>query len=623
MGEIEPTGTRRHSRSHRWLIALATTALVATTTAVPAGVAAADATYRNPLQPAIPGNGIVESCADPTVIQSQIPGDPAWYMYCTTDPLNDADRNADGDFVFHKIPMLRSLDLVEWTYMGDAFAANPSWAEPTAGLWAPEIQYFNGQYYLYYGVTDVRDSVSGEADCPFDNAIGVATSPGPLGPWTDSGGPVVEPRRGGGGCNFFWTFDPDVLLAPGGQKYIYYGSYYGGVQARVLSPDGLAAPEASAVQITIPNRYEGSEVVHRDGFYWYFGSATNCCNGPLTGYSVFAGRSTSPTGPFVDRDGVSLLAGRVGGIPVISMNGNRWVGPGHQTSFVDHDGQWWMIYHAIDRDDPYFEGAVGFTKRPVLLDPLDWRDGWPTVRGGYWASDTTVPAPAAQPGEATAYAPSFKPDDQPKNLLPDYSDEFDDASLSPAWSWVRPPAAGTYGEEGGSFRLDAQKADLFVDSNNASVLVRPAPGDSWMLETKVRLDLPAEGCCHNYTQAGVVVYANDDEYLKLVHVSIWETRQTEFAKEVASVPAGYPRYGNTVVSAPGEWTWLRIVRRVEGRQEQYTAYTSRDGSAWSRGGTWTHRLREEVRIGLVSMGEPPDQEWRAWFDYVRVYRLER
>jgi arabinan endo-1,5-alpha-L-arabinosidase len=154
------------------------------------------------------------------------------------------------------------------------------------------------------------------------------------------------------------------------------------------------------------------------------------------------------------------------------------------------------------------------------------------------------------------------------------------------------------------------------------VLVRPAPGDSWMLETKVRLDLPAEGCCHNYTQAGVVVYAGDDAYVKLVHVSIWETRQTEFAKEVASVPTGYPRYGNTVVSAPNEWTWLRIVRRVDGRQEQYTAYTSRDGTTWSRGGTWTHRLRGDLRIGLVSMGEPPGQEWRAWFDYVRVYRLK-
>jgi arabinan endo-1,5-alpha-L-arabinosidase len=304
------------------------------------------------------------------------------------------------------------------------------------------------------------------------------------------------------------------------------------------------------------------------------------------------------------------------------MNGNRWVGPGHQTTFRDHDGQWWVIYHAVDRNDPYFKDEVGFTKRPPLLDPLDWRNGWPTVRGGYWASDSELPAPAAQPTDTTAYVPRFKPDDRPKTLLPDYSDEFNEGSLSAAWSWVRQPAAGTYGESAGSFRFDAQKADLYVDSNNASVLVRPAPGDSFVVETKVRLDLPAEGCCHNYTQAGLVIYANDDAYLKLVHVSIWETRQTEFAKEVASAPPGYPRYGNTVVASPSEWTWLRIVRRIDGPREQYTAYTSRDGIHWTRGGTWTHRLRGDVRIGLVSMAEPGDQEWRAWFDYVRVYRLD-
>ncbi len=60
------------------------------------------------------------------------------------------------------------------------------------------------------------------------------------------------------------------------------------------------------------------------------------------------------------------------------MNGNRWVGTGHNTVFQDFDGQWWTIYHAVDQDSLYFAGAVGFTKRPALLDPLDWVDGWPS-----------------------------------------------------------------------------------------------------------------------------------------------------------------------------------------------------------------------------------------------------
>ena len=96
-----------------------------------------------------------------------------------------------------------------------------------------------------------------------------------------------------------------------GQKYIFFGSYYGGIAARELSADGLQsnpAPE-SQVQITIPNRYEGAEVVFRDGYWYLFVSATNCCNGPLTGYSVFVGRSVNVLGPYVDREGVSLLRG--------------------------------------------------------------------------------------------------------------------------------------------------------------------------------------------------------------------------------------------------------------------------------------------------------------------------
>ena len=39
-------------------------------------------TYRNPLEPTVPGDGIVESCADPTVIRGQ-EGEGLWYMYCT------------------------------------------------------------------------------------------------------------------------------------------------------------------------------------------------------------------------------------------------------------------------------------------------------------------------------------------------------------------------------------------------------------------------------------------------------------------------------------------------------------------------------------------------------------
>jgi arabinan endo-1,5-alpha-L-arabinosidase len=379
--------------------------------------------------------------------------------------------------------------------------------------------------------------------------------------------------------------------------------------------------------VAVANKYEGAEVAKRGGYYYLFVSATDCCRGPLTGYSVFVGRSTSPTGPFLDRSGADLnddermddpTNARVGGSVVLSMNGNRWVGPGHNTVFQDFDGQWWTIYHAVDRNEPYFAGSVGFTKRPALLDPLDWVNGWPTVRGGHWASDEPMPAPAAQPGQSTDYTPQLAAWDTPDDKLGYASDEFNSQNLHPHWDWVREPAADQFGFANHSLWFNTQAADLFENSNNASVLTEPAPAGDYLVETKVRVNVPDEGCCFNYVQGGLVVYGDDDNYVRLVSVSIWNTRQTEFGKELFPVPAGYPRYGNTVVGPPGEWTWLRIVKRTVDGVEHYRAYTSRDGKIWERGGVWTHQLGTNAKIGLVSMG---GSGFIAEFDYVRVYTV--
>ena len=612
-------------------------------------------TYTNPLAPAVAGGGTVDSCADPAVLRGRADEAGSWFMYCTTDPLNDSET-AGGTPVFHPVPMLRSDDLTSWEYVGDALPQKPSWASPSAFLWAPDVVYSKAhdRYYLTYVVTDTADAVSGEPGCTSDSAIGVATSDSPTGPWTSSETPVVGPRRAGPGCDFYWTYDPDVLGdVVGEQGVFYFGSYYGGIFAQhvALTPDGIsttgkpsrvtigqrkepkvdpadlrrptqpdldAAEQTAATQVSIANRYEGTNVVKRGGWYYLFGSATNCCAGPLTGYTVFAGRSRDPFGPFADREGNSLLAGRVGGTPVISMNGNRWVGTGHSSAFRDAGGRWWLAYHAVDRHDPYFADQPGFTKRPALLDPLDWVDGWPTVRAGRWASDQPMPGPAAQPGQQSAYRPDPVEPDRLGRRFPALSDEFGGGRLNKRWSWVREPDRATYGVAGGRFRFETQAGDLYESSNTASVLTEPAPDGDYAVQTKVSLDVPAEGCCFNFVQAGLVVRGTDDAFVKLAHASIWETRQTEWAIEVPSETVRSPRYGNSVVGAPGDDTWLRIVKRERAGEEHYTAYTSQDGRRWVRGGVWTHDLGPDAEIGLVSMG---GSGFTAGFDHVRVWRL--
>ncbi|MBN9391469.1 MAG: family 43 glycosylhydrolase [Chloroflexi bacterium] len=566
--------------------------------------------YTNPLNIRIPGDGKVESCADPSIIYGQGKGDNNWYIFCTTDPLNDSDRNsANTDFNFHLMPVLKSHDLVNWTYLGDVFPSRPAWVNPTAGLWAPDIEFLNGKYYLYFTASDTSLPGGG-------SAIGVATADTPAGPWTDHGAPVVEPHSPNANPNDRrWVFDPDVIEY-NGNKYIFYGSYFGGISARQLSADGFTSDPASEQAIAIDNKYEGANL-YKHGQYWYlFVSATNCCNGPLTGYDVFVGRSVSPFGPFVDREGISLLAARAGGTPVITMNGNRWVGPGHNAVFRDFDGQDWTVYHAVNRTDPYFASTTDFTKRPVLMDPLDWtQDGWPVLRGGFGPSDGPMPAPAAQPYQKTTYKPRFARNDTPASLERAYSDDFNSNTLGPQWSWIRQPAPGTFGLENNTFRFDTQAADLYQDSNNASVLTEPVPKGNYMVETRVKLSVPAEGCCFNYVQAGLVIYKDDDNFIKMAPFSNWNTRQIEFAKEIPQ----FPRYGNTIVGPPGEWTYLRIAKRTVQNQEVYTPYSSVDGKIWEKGGSYTHNLGSNAKIGLVSMG---GSGFTANFDYVRVYRLD-
>jgi arabinan endo-1,5-alpha-L-arabinosidase len=572
-----------------------------TPTQPPVQPPAAATTYSNPILAQVAGGGRVESCADPSIIHNDADG--YWYAFCTGDPLNDQDKDNSGNWRFRGMPILRSADLSAWTYIGDVFAVKPSWVSAQGGLWAPAIKNFNGKFYLYYAASATNLAGGG-------SAIGVATSNSPAGPWSDSGGTVVEPGARA-------TIDPEVV-DDNGQTYIYYGSFDGGIHVRTLSSDGLHSDIASDQLIALSDRYEAPNIIKHGGYYYLFVSAANCCNGPLTGYNVFVGRSASALGPFVDKDGISFLDSRIGGTLVLGMNGNRWVGPGHNAVFTDMGGQDWTIYHAIDRNQPYFAGAAGFTKRPLMIDAIDWVNEWPVVRGGNWASDSIQPKPAAKAGEKSSYTSSRAVDYQPGQANPSLSDEFNAAALASQWSWIRQPSASTFRLDGAALQIDTQSTELYGSANNAGLLLEPTPSTDYMVETRMRLSVPSAGCCQNFAQAGLVIYKDDDNYMKLVVVSIGSTRQIEFGKEMSPVLPGYPFYGNSVLGPPGDWTWLRIVKRTVSGAETYTAYSSRDGQNWARGSTWTHSLGSNARIGITSMSAAG---FTATFDYVHVTAL--
>src|SRR3954447_7013436 len=226
-----------------------------------------------------------DTFADPTVIRGQ---DGFWYAYATSDPLRS------GEGAAHHIPISRSPDLTHWAYVGDALTGPAaSYVAPGASYWAPDVRYLDGRYVMYYAVTDT--TVSSDSS---DFAIGVATAPAPAGPWTQQPSPVVAARPGGGG-GYLSTIDPAELTAADGSRWLYFGSYYGGISVVRLAADGLSAVGAPTM-VAIDNKYEGAYVVRHDGWYYLFASSANCCAGPATGYSVSVGRSRSPLGPFVD-----------------------------------------------------------------------------------------------------------------------------------------------------------------------------------------------------------------------------------------------------------------------------------------------------------------------------------
>ena len=570
--------------------------------------------FRNPLTLVDPATGSGVSCPDPAIMKEQMQGYDTWYLYCTGDPLNSNDKDANGNLRNHYIATWRSIDLIHWTYNGDAFPAVPAWVGVETNLWAPAVKHMNGKYYLYY----VAPETGGPGGPP---EIGVATSAHAGGPWTDLGRPVVATEAAPCCVNSNRAvIDPDVVTDETGQRYISFGSFFGGISVQKLSRDGFTADKSSEVQIATDNLYEGGAFWKHDGYFYLFVSSTNCCNGPLSGYSVDVGRAKTPTGPFLDREGIALTASAAGGTKVIAANGNRWVGPGGNVIFTDDSGQDYMLYHAIDVASPYFDGYPGFTRRPALMDAVEWVGGWPTVRDGHWASDKRIPGPVAQPWQISDRYTPPKRDDEPGELIAALSDEFNGPALSKQWHFIHPQADNSYALTGSAYQVQTQGPDENGNPNLVSILGEPVPttGD-WIVETKLTTGVPFDGsCCYNFAQGALFVYGNDGNSVKLDVFPSFETRQTEFGKQVNPVPANYPTYGSAFVGTAGQTTWLRIAKHSNGDTgELYTAYTSNDGYNWTRGTTWQHQLGSGAQIGISAENAPG---FTMSFDYVRVYR---
>jgi len=211
-------------------------------------------------------------------------------------------------------------------------------------FWAPDVIYMNNQYYLYYSCAG-----SGAAA-----AIGLATAPNLAGPWTDRGLIVAANN----------AIDP-AILRDGNNLWMTYGNWQSGIDLIQLNPStGLR--QGTSRWLLVPGDVEAPYLVKNGSYYYLFFQRGLCCSGTSSSYYTQVGRSTSITGPYLDKNGVSLLNN--GGSTFLPNRDGRYIGPGHVGI-----GEGKLTYHFYDGNDN------GNAK--LRITTVSWSNGWPVAAG--------------------------------------------------------------------------------------------------------------------------------------------------------------------------------------------------------------------------------------------------
>ena len=276
----------------------------------------------------------------------------------------------DGQWI--NIQVARSRDLVEWEPLRDALPEKPVWARTTQDFWAPSVIFDGTTYFMYYSATpDICESHQK------GHALAVASSLYPDGPFVDMGRPLLV----GHGFEFIdpMAFDDPVT----GKHLLYWGSGFQPIRVQELGPDRMSFADGSQPLDLIwpngekgafPRLVEASWLLHHEDHYYLFYSGDNCC-GPDAEYGVMVARSKTAIGPFE-----TLEQARGVTHSLMLQMSDRWLAPGHNSIAVDRAGQVWIVYHAIDVNRPRQRQEDEINSRRVLLiDRIEWRDGWPFV----------------------------------------------------------------------------------------------------------------------------------------------------------------------------------------------------------------------------------------------------
>lgn len=289
---------------------------------------------------------------DPTMIKAE----GVYYRFWTGDYIQRAT----------------STNLTNWsnapTVYGNSY---PSWSNDwLSGVsgetfnfpWAPDVSYFGGAYHIY-------SSFSAKFGDNISCITHLSTSDIASNNWTDHG-PVLCTE----GNESYNAIDADVGVTPDGTPWFSFGSFWDGIYSFELNQDG-SRKDDNLTHLAWASQIEAPVLFYRCGYYYLFVTWGLCCPGEgrsvddLT-YRVAMGRSTSITGPFVDKNGTALTEG--GGTLLVEGDGVTWAAAGHSDVLFDGD-KIYHLYHA------YRQSNGGAELRIVEL-PFD-DEGWPVAGG--------------------------------------------------------------------------------------------------------------------------------------------------------------------------------------------------------------------------------------------------
>ena len=268
------------------------------------------------------------------------------------------------------IDVWSSGDLVGWTPEGLALGApaGDHWAQ--VELWAPEVLYADGWFWMY--VTGTRFAV--DAPGAGDDGLrrqGVARARSPLGPFTLEPAPLLG----------VWSIDGHPFVDLDGRRWLFYNvrdastRYLGTVTGCGNLVDELVAPDAvrgEPTPVALPDAaWEGN----RAGTWYWNEGPTVMRHGDryVQMYSGgWYGDDTYGVG-FAVADDVRGPWVKAQHNPVF-VSGERITGPGHHCVTVGPDGvTGYAVYHG------YVDGAVG---RKVHVDRLHWSTEGPRFADG-------------------------------------------------------------------------------------------------------------------------------------------------------------------------------------------------------------------------------------------------